>query len=362
MLNKKQLVALHLAIFKSKKKLTEADLLLIENIAPGESAPEEALLQVIKKIKNRKNYPKDEVIKLLMAAAQQIELAEKNSVAIVTYFDAVYPQRIKLLKDNQAAPLPLILFVKGNVLALNTDKAIAVIGARDATRNAVAMSHNFAEKLAEDGTCIVSGLAVGCDTAAHLGALKSGVGKTIAVLGHGLQMTFPPTNDGLAKSIIDADGCLISIYPFGTKLSTEQFRARNAMQVVLSDATVVIQAENESCGTMVTAGHSIKQGVPLFCVDPGLDQTGAYAGNAKLLRETNAHRVNPYDVTSFTHTLIALRNAATKPTLAPRQVTLHMLYDRKRQAEPKTPTYSHAAPDVASVDLGGGVIKKLKRG
>lgn len=332
MFNQQQLVALHLCNYNSKVKLSSD---VLDSIINSEIVdPVTALHSVITRLRNKKNYSIEDAKSLLVSAQKQIELASAAGVTIVTYFDPAYPRRLKDAINNKAAPMPLVLFVKGNVQILNSEVSIAVVGTREASTKAMDMSKSFAKGLAEHGTCIVSGLAQGCDTAAHNGALSIRTGKTIAVMGHGLHMITPKCNISLAKSIIDEAGCLLSIYPLGTAPKAEYFPARNAMQVALSDATCVIQAQEKS-GTMTTAGHSLAQGVPLFCVDPAYDTPAEYAGNAALLREHGINTVrtfDPYNIQSFCQMLNDIRRASmlVKPA-GLRQSTLND-FVRKRSA------------------------------
>lgn len=154
------------------------------------------------------------------------------------------------------------IFVLGNLL--NNDKrSIAVVGSREMTPRGKAVTQKFVEELVKEKITIVSGLARGIDTVAHESALKFG-GRTIAVLGSGLDIIYPPENKNLAERI-SKNGAIISPFPYGTKPLPQNFLARNEIIVKLSQAVLVIEGKRRS-GTISTANHAAREGVEVFAV------------------------------------------------------------------------------------------------
>jgi len=159
---------------------------------------------------------------------------------------------------------------------------IAIVGTRKATSQGRSLAKEIARKLAEKGIIIVSGLAMGIDTAAHEGALF-GNGKTIGVLACGLDNIYPRQNENLAKKIIETSGAIISEYPAGMPALPNQFLERNRIVSGLCVATIVIEAPRES-GALVTARLAAEQGREVF-VFPGAVNNLNYYGSHKLIRD-----------------------------------------------------------------------------
>ena len=131
-------------------------------------------------------------------------------------------------------------------------------------------SMKFAKSLSENGICVVSGMAMGIDKAAHIGA-KDEKGKTIAVLGGGLNKIYPEENKALFYEIIESGGCVITEYAPNEEVKSTNFRRRNRIISGLALGTLVVQATFLS-GTLITARHTIEQKKPLFCIPSNLDE------------------------------------------------------------------------------------------
>ena len=160
------------------------------------------------------------------------------------------------------------LFVLGKILKSDSD-AIAVVGAREMTERGRKLTVHFVEKLVEAGFTIVSGLARGIDTVAHETALAAG-GRTIAVLGSGIDVIYPHRNKSLAEKITKA-GAVVSSFAKGTKPFGKNFLARNRIIVNLSQAVLVIEGARRS-GTLSTASWAANDGTEVFVV-PGSEAT-----------------------------------------------------------------------------------------
>ncbi len=199
-----------------------------------------------------------------------------NKVAIN---EVGYPDLLKEIPS-----LPKEIFYLGNLLdeSLARRSKIAIVGTRKATAYGRAIAKEMAQEFAKKEIVVVSGLAMGIDTAAHEGALLGG-GKTIAVLACGLDSIYPAQNENLAKRIIETGGAIISEYSAGTEAFKNQFLERNRIVSGLSAATVIIEAPEQS-GALVTARLAAEQGREVFVV-PGPMNHSNYLGSHKLIRD-----------------------------------------------------------------------------
>ena len=192
-------------------------------------------------------------------AERELELARASGVSIITADDASYPEALIRTPDP-----PLFLYVRGCILP-SDEKALAIVGTRTPTHYGLTATHRIAYDLGTAGVTVVSGLARGIDTQAHKGALAAR-GRTIAVLGCGIDVAYPPENRELMERIA-ASGAVISENPFGTQPESGYFPARNRIISGLSRGTVIIEASEDS-GSLITADYAVKQKRMLFAV-PG---------------------------------------------------------------------------------------------
>lgn len=190
--------------------------------------------------------------------------SEREGIGIISYYEDEFPQILKntIDEDGKLSP-PLLLFYKGDVSIINMP-CIAVIGTREITHNGEKAGMYISKEFAKRGFCIVSGLAIGCDTVGHKGALEVG-GKTIAFLAHGLDTIYPSQNKELAEEILSKGGLLLSEYPIGMEVNRYNLVARDRLQAGLSMATIVIQT-GEKGGTMHAANTTLKAGKPLYTI------------------------------------------------------------------------------------------------
>ena len=173
-----------------------------------------------------------------------------------------YPNQLKNIYDP-----PAKLYVLGNRSILN-QKNFAIVGSRKATEYGKKVAMQISKELSENGLNIVSGLAIGIDSYAHLGCLQvKDAGKTIAILGSGLDVIYPKENRKLAEQIINSGGCIISEYPIGSKIEKNNFPQRNRIISGLSEGILVVEASKKS-GALITAEFGIEQGKEVFAV-PG---------------------------------------------------------------------------------------------
>lgn len=173
-----------------------------------------------------------------------------------------YPNQLKNIYDP-----PAKLYVLGNRSILN-QRNFAIVGSRKATQYGKKVAMQISKELAENGLNVVSGLAIGIDSYAHLGCLQvKDAGKTIAVLGSGLDVIYPKENRKLAEQIINSGGCIISEYPIGSKIEKNNFPQRNRIISGLSEGILVVEASQKS-GALITAEFGAEQGKEVFAV-PG---------------------------------------------------------------------------------------------
>lgn len=197
-----------------------------------------------------------------------------------------YPEQLRNIYDP-----PMKLFVLGNKQLLK-QKGVAIVGSRDATEYGKKVALEFSKNLSENGINIISGLAFGIDTYAHLGTLKqNNEGKTIAVLGSGLDEIYPKQNIELAKKIIQLGGCIITEYRIGTKPEKLNFPQRNRIISGLSKGVMVVEASERS-GSLITADFALEQGREVFAV-PGNILNKTAVGTNNLIKQ-GARLVSSY--------------------------------------------------------------------
>ena len=187
-----------------------------------------------------------------------------------------YPDKLR----NIDSP-PKQLFCLGNLELFNT-KSIAVIGSRNYSTYGERAAKEFSYNLAKSGICIVSGFARGIDSFSHIACIEAG-GKTIAVLGSGLNVIYPKENARLFEKIVENGGLIISEYPLDTKPLKQNFPARNRIISGLSDGVVVIEARKNS-GTNITVDFALEQGKDVFVI-PGNIYSKTSDGTNFLIKE-----------------------------------------------------------------------------
>ena len=207
--------------------------------------------------------------------SRELELAAKEHVRIVSIFDESYPPNLK----NIFSP-PLLLYVKGKLLTRDI-ACIAMVGSRRPTLYGRLTAERLSAELAGRGMTVVSGMARGIDTASHKGALKV-KGRTIAVLGSGLDVIYPAENRALAEQIANS-GAVISEFPMGTRPLRKNFPRRNRVISGLSLGVVVVEAARKS-GSLITAGFALDQGREVFAV-PGKIDSYASKGTHNLIKQ-----------------------------------------------------------------------------
>jgi DNA processing protein len=206
-------------------------------------------------------FPRSQLGTVLDEAQREIDKGVAQGIRPVPIHADTYPHVLRKISDA-----PPIIYVKGNVDALKHVPGVAVVGTRKASAHGLLIAERISEFLSEEGWSIVSGLALGIDAAAHEGALRGGT-PTIAVLAHGLEKAQPTSNEPLAQRIIEAGGAWISEHPIGVQAIPKNFVLRNRIQVGLSAASIIVEAEEQS-GSKTQADFCLRNKRTLFAVLP----------------------------------------------------------------------------------------------
>ena len=214
-----------------------------------------------------------------------IELLKKNKIDIISINDREYPQILKEIYDP-----PISLYIKGNKDILN-NPSIAIIGCREASDYGKKTARYFSYNLANKNINIISGLAKGVDSYAHIGTLST-VGRTIAVVGNGLDSVYPVENKELLYRILKKGGAIISEYPLGTRPEKMNFPARNRIISGMSKGVIVIEAKKKS-GTLITVDFALEQGRDVYVIPGNINSVNS-AGTNELIKQ-GAKLVTTYD-------------------------------------------------------------------
>jgi len=205
---------------------------------------------------------------------------------MLTWEDEKYPPRLKEIDQP-----PPVLYVRGSLLP-EDEWAVAIVGTRRVTPYGRQVAEEVSTTLAGSGVTIVSGLARGVDSIAHQAAINAG-GRTLAVLGNGVDQVYPPENRRLAAQIMER-GALVSDYPLGTQPDGINFPPRNRIISGLSMAVIIVEAGDTS-GALITATFAAEQGRDVFAV-PGNINAPQSKGTNRLIRDGAQPLLNPQDV------------------------------------------------------------------
>lgn len=285
-------------------------------------------------------------------AEQECRRLENSGIRVLTFLDADYPRRLFEIGD----PPPLI-YLRG--VAPVWEPAVAVVGSRRAGRDGLKAAEQLAAELAGLGVRVVSGLARGIDTAAHRGALK-GNGVTVAVLGCGVDVHYPPENRELADKITES-GCIISEFPLGTQPLSEHFPRRNRIISGLARGVLVVEAAEQS-GSLITARYALDQGREVMAV-PGPINAASSRGSNRLIKQgaqlvdcvediLDALALGPLPVAGQA-SLFTDRTEAPRCRLTPREAALYELVAQgPRHLDEITVALELTAGEVSAMVLG----------
>jgi DNA processing protein len=210
-----------------------------------------------------------------LSIERELTAIERNRIEVRSALDSTYPMRLKMIADP-----PPLLYITGT-LSEQDELAMAIVGARRATAAGRALTEELSHELAKAGMTVVSGLARGVDAAAHQGALAA-KGRTIAVLGCGIDRTYPPEHERLRRQI-EEQGAILSEAPMGAPPHSHHFPRRNRIISGLSLGVIVTEAAISS-GSLITARLAAEQGREVFAV-PGFVKSETSRGTNALLKE-----------------------------------------------------------------------------
>lgn len=216
-----------------------------------------------------------------------IEYIQKNNIKLITIKDKEYPAKLKNIYDP-----PIVLYIKGDINILD-NRSIAIIGCRDASEYGINSAKYFSYNLAKKGVNIVSGLAKGIDSYAHIGAINA-KGNTIAIIGNGLDSIYPKENIEIARKILETGGSIITEYPLGTKPEKMNFPARNRIISGISNSVIVVEAKAKS-GTLITVDFALEQGRDVYVVPGNINSINSIGTN-ELLKQGAKPVTNYFDI------------------------------------------------------------------
>ncbi len=218
---------------------------------------------------------------------KEIAANERIGAQIITYWDKEYPQQLK----NIYYP-PLILYILGKIE--NSDsQSISVVGTRKATDYGKTIANKFVKLLVEQNITIVSGMARGIDSIAHKVAIKNS-GRTLAIIGSGLDIIYPPENSKLFKEISE-NGAVISEFPLGTKPDAQNFPKRNRIIAGISLGTLVVETRNNG-GAMQTAKFALEQNKEVFAIPGNITSEQSVGTNSLIQRDGAKLVINAEDI------------------------------------------------------------------
>jgi DNA processing protein len=261
-----------------------------------------------------------------------LDICEERRIHCVSFLHPSYPEALRLPGSS-----PPVLFYRGDITLL-TKLSGAVIGSRKPTVQGLQFCSRISTDLARYEVVVVSGFARGIDSCAHRSALKGG-GTTVAVLGSGLDIVYPPENEDLYREI-DERGCIISRFPPGTKPFRSNFPIRNMIIAAISEFTAVIEAAGRS-GSLITARHALEMGKDVFSV-PGSPLYPQSEGVNTLIKNGATPLTSIDDIVQnfgFS-TENKKRGRSGKPTVS-----------EKNLAEPEKKVYEHVRGAVTIDDL-----------
>lgn len=221
--------------------------------------PPTSLKELVSRWKDGDSITFSELEEATDYARKTLERSQKLKIQTLSIFSENYPKRFREIDDP-----PILVHVLGSIESLNSSAAVAIIGTREPTSFGRQSARRIASSVAQTGTVVVSGLAIGCDSEAHLGCLEAG-GTTIAIMAHGLDRVYPADNRELSHRILDNSGCLISEYECGVRPFRTSFVERDRLQSGLSQAVLLIETGLKG-GSLHTIGFAQKQHRLIACV------------------------------------------------------------------------------------------------
>ena len=282
----------------------------------------------------------------------ELNRIDKFGASIITVDDSEYPELLREIYDP-----PLVLYVRGE-LKKEDRHAIAMVGTRQSTLYGRQTAERLARQLAASGITVVSGGARGIDSASHEGALQSG-GRTIAVLGTGLDIVYPAENIKLYQSIAE-QGAVITQFPFGRRGDKQSFPIRNRIVAGMTQGTVVVEA-NRSSGALITANFAAEYGRTVYAV-PGRIDSPRSAGCHGLIKDGAQLCESAEDVLAEFANFNYSSNDQPElplPALTPAEQTIYNVLTHEEMQQDAIIRRSELPPAQVSVALLQLEMKKL---
>lgn len=266
-----------------------------------------------KAIKGVKQFEPSEFKSALIRAERILDQSAAIGISMISRYETSYPKTLlDTVSEDGKESIPLFFFYKGD-LSIIGRKSIAIIGTREPSSEGETAGNYFAKVLAQKGFNIVSGLALGCDTAAHKGAID-GNGVTTATLGGGIDKVYPSENTELADCIVRAGGLLLSEYPVGEETTPYTLVARDRLQPALSQAVIVIQTDING-GTVHAVNAAAAVGKPVYAVEYRNNLEFKYDGGNKYLIQKHIARPITSSVDDISSLITSLNSVDTLPVL-----------------------------------------------
>lgn len=292
---------------------------------------------------------------------KKLDEIEKKNIIPVARNDSRYPESLRALEDA-----PIMIYVRGDLgtIAFETDTFFGIVGTRKPTAYGEHVTKKFAEELATCGFVIVSGMALGVDTLAHLGALEGG-GHTVAVLGCGVDIIYPPSNKDLYEKIVAGGGIVISEFPPGMTVLPGLFVARNRLISGLSRGVLVVEGLKES-GGLITARYAGQQGKDVFAPPGPISSPMSYAPNM-LLKEGAKMVTSVQDILEEFHLAVTparQKSIAADLSVSEKLIVELLLHESRLPDEIAKKTQLNASEVSQCLSLLEikGVIEKNKEG
>ena len=284
-----------------------------------------------------------------------LEWCDKNGVRIMVPTDADYPDGLKDLQDA-----PMALYVLGDLPDIDNTLCCAVVGTRNMSEYGKETAYSIGSGLADGGACIVSGLALGIDGMAMAGAIEAG-GKTVAVLGCGIDIVYPKEHEKLLRKVIE-NGAVITEYAPGVSPKGYHFPVRNRLISGLCQAVCVVEGNMRS-GSLITARHALYQGRTLFSVPGRIGEEGSEGTNF-LLRQGAIAATGARDILSefefvYPHSLMLdMPVPHLSPDEAKEKLSVKSRAERKKNGKPKAEDQNDK--NKSAVDTEPKKVKKKK--
>lgn len=282
------LSAEHILTLQQLKGIGNSTILKIAESINKNISSIEALCNLWKSLKGKKfeEITTNDIIRANHIAKDIIKRSAKESIGLISYYDDAFPSNLRNTVDEKGklAP-PILLWYKGDISIIN-NHGIAIIGSRNTTKEGIIGGTFISKEFAKRDFNIISGLALGADTSAHIGALNVN-GRTIAILANGLdsESIYPAENRKLSDEIVNNGGLLLSEYKIGEKANKFTLVARDRLQAGLANATIVIQTKING-GSMHASKATLIAGKPLYAMkykDDSTNNNENCLGNAHLV-------------------------------------------------------------------------------